>query len=114
MTEKYNMPDERGHFGPYGGIFVAETLIPPVQELNAAYQRYMHDPEFIAEMDADLQHYVGRPSPLYHAERWSNELGGASSTILVLLVFVMVISQSGWWVFRSSSPDFLGVQVIKY
>ena len=77
MTEKYNMPDERGHFGPYGGIFVAETLIPPVQELNAAYQRYMHDPEFIAEMDADLQHYVGRPSPLYHAERWSNELGGA-------------------------------------
>ena len=77
MTEKYNMPDQRGHFGPYGGIFVAETLIPPVQELNAAYQRYMHDPEFIAEMDADLQHYVGRPSPLYHAERWSNELGGA-------------------------------------
>ena len=77
MTETYNMPDERGHFGPYGGIFVAETLIPPVQELNAAYQQYLNDPEFIAELDADLKYYVGRPSPLYHAERWSRELGGA-------------------------------------
>ncbi|WP_333877645.1 tryptophan synthase subunit beta [Methylobacter sp.] len=77
MTEKYNMPDERGHFGPYGGMFVAETLIPPIQELNAAYQQYLSDPEFIAELDADLKYYVGRPSPLYHAERWSRELGGA-------------------------------------
>jgi tryptophan synthase beta chain len=77
MTEIYNMPDERGHFGPYGGIFVAETLIPPIQELNAAYQQYLNDPEFIAELDADLKYYVGRPSPLYHAERWSRELGGA-------------------------------------
>ncbi|MDD1640931.1 MAG: pyridoxal-phosphate dependent enzyme, partial [Methylococcaceae bacterium] len=77
MTEKYNMPDERGHFGPYGGIFVAETLIPPIQELNAAYHQYLNDPEFIAELDADLKYYVGRPSPLYYAERWSRELGGA-------------------------------------
>jgi tryptophan synthase beta chain len=77
MTEKYNMPDERGHFGPYGGIFVAETLIPPIQELNTAYHQYLNDPEFIAELDADLKYYVGRPSPLYHAERWSRELGGA-------------------------------------
>jgi len=77
MTTKYNMPDQRGHFGPYGGMFVAETLIPPIQELNAAYQRYLTDPEFIAELDKDLQYYVGRPSPLYHAERWSRELGGA-------------------------------------
>jgi len=77
MTEKYNMPDERGHFGPYGGMFVAETLMLPIQELNAAYQRYLDDPEFIAELDADLKYYVGRPSPLYHAERWSRELGGA-------------------------------------
>ncbi|MEI6132763.1 MAG: tryptophan synthase subunit beta [Methylococcales bacterium] len=77
MTEKYNMPDERGHFGPYGGIFVAETLMPPIQELNEAYQRYLADPVFIAELDADLKYYVGRPSPLYHAERWSRELGGA-------------------------------------
>ena len=77
MTEAYNMPDEKGHFGPYGGMFVAETLMLPIQELNQAYQRYMVDPEFIAELDADLQHYVGRPSPLYYAERWSKELGGA-------------------------------------
>jgi tryptophan synthase beta chain len=77
MTEKYDMPDVKGHFGPYGGMFVAETLIPPIQELNAAYQQYLQDPEFISELDADLQHYVGRPSPLYYAERWSRELGGA-------------------------------------
>ncbi len=77
MTEKYTMPDARGHFGPYGGMFVAETLIPPIQELNAAYQKYLQDPEFIAELDADLKHYVGRPSPLYYAERWSRELDGA-------------------------------------
>lgn len=77
MTEKYNMPDERGHFGPYGGIFVAETLIPPIKELNEAYAKYLSDPEFVAELDADLKNYVGRPSPLYYAERWSRELGGA-------------------------------------
>ena len=83
MTEKYpqghkyDMPDARGHFGPYGGIFVAETLMPAITELNEAYQRYMDDPEFIAELDADLRDYVGRPSPLYHAQRWSDHLGGA-------------------------------------
>lgn len=77
MTEHYSMPDAKGHFGPYGGIFVAETLIPPIQELNAAYQRYLKDPEFIAELDQDLNYYVGRPSPLYYAKRWSRELGGA-------------------------------------
>ena len=76
MTEKYTMPDANGHFGPYGGMFVAETLIPPIQELNAAYQKYLQDPEFISELDADLKHYVGRPAPLYYAERWSRELGG--------------------------------------
>ncbi|RUM53482.1 MAG: tryptophan synthase subunit beta [Methylococcus sp.] len=74
---KFDFPDQRGHFGPYGGIFVAETLIPPIQELTEAYHRYMTDPGFMAELDADLQHYVGRPSPVYHAERWSRELGGA-------------------------------------
>ncbi|MGJ0515683.1 MAG: tryptophan synthase subunit beta [Methylomicrobium sp.] len=77
MTDKYNMPDARGHFGPYGGTFVAETLIRPIQELNEAYHRYLQDPDFLAELDKDLKHYVGRPSPLYHAERWSRELGGA-------------------------------------
>lgn len=76
-TNSYNMPDERGHFGPYGGLFVAETLIPAVEELDKAYSKYLTDPEFIAELDKDFQHYVGRPSPLYHAERWSKELGGA-------------------------------------
>jgi len=77
MTQKYNMPDARGHFGVYGGIFVAETLMPAIDELNTAYQHYMQDPDFIAELDKDLQYYVGRPSPLYHAERWSQALGGA-------------------------------------
>ncbi|TPQ28606.1 tryptophan synthase subunit beta [Methylomonas koyamae] len=77
MGDKYDMPDARGHFGPYGGIFVAETLMPAITELNAAYQRYIDDPDFIAELDADLRDYVGRPSPLYHAQRWSDHLGGA-------------------------------------
>jgi len=71
------MPDDRGHFGPYGGIFIAETLIPAVEELQTAYDQFMTDPEFMAELDKDFQHYVGRPSPLYHAERWSKVLGGA-------------------------------------
>jgi len=70
-------PDARGHFGRYGGIFVAETLMEPLAELRDAYEKYMVDPEFIAELDADLTHYVGRPSPIYHAERLSRELGGA-------------------------------------
>jgi len=76
-TEPYNLPDERGHFGPYGGVFVAETLMYPIQELRDAYQRYMKDPEFLAELDYDLKHYVGRPSPIYYAERLSSMLGGA-------------------------------------
>ena len=71
------LPDARGHFGPYGGVFVAETLMEPIEELRQAYEKYIQDPAFIAELDADLQHYVGRPSPIYHAERLSRELGGA-------------------------------------
>lgn len=74
---EFNLPDQRGHFGPYGGVFVAETLMAPIQELTEAYHRYLADPEFLAELDLDLKHYVGRPSPVYHAERWSRELGGA-------------------------------------
>ncbi|HSM28235.1 MAG TPA: tryptophan synthase subunit beta [Thioalkalivibrio sp.] len=70
-------PDARGHFGPYGGRFVAETLMGALEELQGAYERFMLDPEFLAEFDADLAHFVGRPSPLYHAERLSRELGGA-------------------------------------
>jgi tryptophan synthase beta chain len=71
------MPDERGHFGPYGGVFVAETLMRALDELKAAYARYRDDPAFRAEFERELKHYVGRPSPVYHAERWSPELGGA-------------------------------------
>ncbi|MCP4127973.1 MAG: tryptophan synthase subunit beta [Gammaproteobacteria bacterium] len=71
------MPDDRGHFGPYGGVFVAETLMEPLAELREAYDKQMQDEQFLAELDADLQNYVGRPSPVYHCERWSRELGGA-------------------------------------
>lgn len=71
------LPDARGHFGPYGGRFVAETLMGPLEELTEAYEKYLKDPEFNAELDYELKHYVGRPSPLYHARRWSEKLGGA-------------------------------------
>ncbi len=71
------VPDEGGHFGPYGGRFVAETLMQPLAELEAAYTRFRNDPDFQAEFDADLAHYVGRPSPVYFAEHWSAKLGGA-------------------------------------
>ncbi|WP_295388110.1 tryptophan synthase subunit beta [uncultured Thiodictyon sp.] len=73
----YRWPDANGHFGPYGGLFVPETLMYPLEELRVAYERYLADPEFQAELDADLQDYVGRPSPIYHAVRWSRDLGGA-------------------------------------
>ena len=73
----YSLPDERGHFGPYGGIFVAETLMQPLLELREAYARYAHDAQFQAEFERDLKTFVGRPSPLYYARRWSEELGGA-------------------------------------
>ncbi|MDH3900279.1 MAG: tryptophan synthase subunit beta, partial [Gammaproteobacteria bacterium] len=72
-----SLPDERGHFGSYGGRFVAETLMLPLDELTEYYNRYIKDPEFLAELDADLADFVGRPSPLYFAGRWSRKLGGA-------------------------------------
>jgi tryptophan synthase beta chain len=72
-----SLPDDRGHFGPYGGLFVAETLMEPLQELADAYRRFLQDTEFRKELDEDLANYVGRPSPLYFAQRWSRELGGA-------------------------------------
>ncbi|MHB1428237.1 MAG: tryptophan synthase subunit beta [Rhodocyclaceae bacterium] len=71
------MPDEHGHFGKYGGIFVAETLIPALTELDEAYASAKNDPAFRAEFEYELAHYVGRPSPIYHARRWSEALGGA-------------------------------------
>ena len=74
---KYHQPDDKGHFGVYGGLFVAETLMGPLTELRLAYEKYMQDKDFLAELDWELHNYVGRPSPLYFAERWSKELGGA-------------------------------------
>lgn len=70
-------PDARGHFGIYGGRFVSETLMAALDDLEKLYMRLKDDPEFRADFDNDLAHYVGRPSPLYHAERWSQKLGGA-------------------------------------
>jgi tryptophan synthase beta chain len=70
-------PDARGHFGPYGGRFVSETLMGALDELQKVYERYLGDPDFQAELDHDLKQFVGRPNPLYHAERLSRELGGA-------------------------------------
>jgi len=72
-----DLPDDKGHFGPYGGVFVAETLIEALDQLKAAYARYREDPEFCAEFEYELKHYVGRPSPVYHARRWSEHFGGA-------------------------------------
>jgi len=73
----YQFPDASGHFGPYGGVFVAETLMPALAELRAAYAECQADPAFVAEFEYELKHYVGRPSPIYHAKRWSEILGGA-------------------------------------
>ncbi|MEL6711241.1 MAG: pyridoxal-phosphate dependent enzyme, partial [Pseudomonadota bacterium] len=72
-----NLPDDLGHFGKYGGIFVAETLMAPIAQLREAYAQAQQDPAFLAELDADLRDYVGRPSPIYYAERLSREVGGA-------------------------------------
>ncbi len=72
-----SLPDERGHFGVFGGRFVAETLMEALEELERTYAEMKGDAAFQAEFDADLAHYVGRPSPLYFARRWSEVLGGA-------------------------------------
>jgi tryptophan synthase beta chain len=76
-VQRYDLPDARGHFGPYGGVFVGETLIEALDQLRAAYERYRQDPDFRAEFEYELKHYVGRPSPIYHARRWSEHFGGA-------------------------------------
>ncbi|MES2770372.1 MAG: tryptophan synthase subunit beta [Pseudomonadota bacterium] len=73
----YDLPDASGHFGVYGGVFVSETLIAALDALKEAYALAQRDAQFMAELDYDLQHYVGRPSPIYHAKRWSEKLGGA-------------------------------------
>jgi tryptophan synthase beta chain len=73
----YQQPDARGHFGIYGGRFISETLTHAVNELTDAYAKYQNDPAFIAEFNDELAHFVGRPSPVYHAARMSREQGGA-------------------------------------
>jgi tryptophan synthase beta chain len=75
--QTYQQPDARGHFGIYGGSFVSETLTHAINELKTAYAKYQHDPEFLAEFKSELAHFVGRPSPVYHAARMSRESGGA-------------------------------------
>lgn len=73
----YQYPDADGHFGPYGGSFVAETLVHALDELRASYKQYSTDPDFLREFHSELKHFVGRPSPVYFARRWSQQLGGA-------------------------------------
>ncbi len=73
----YNLPDDKGHFNQYGGIFVAETLMTAVIELKIAYEKFKDDPDFIKEFEDDLKHYVGRKTPLYHAKNLSDQVGGA-------------------------------------
>jgi len=75
--QMHDLPDARGHFGPYGGIFVAETLTQALEELRAAYESCRNDSAFQAELRHELKHYVGRPTPVYHAKRWSEKVGGA-------------------------------------
>ncbi|MCW8964160.1 MAG: tryptophan synthase subunit beta [Gammaproteobacteria bacterium] len=77
MVDFTQFPDAQGHFGRYGGVFVAETLMQALDELRDAYQEYKQDKAFIDEFDRDLHDYVGRPSPVYHAQRLSEEVGGA-------------------------------------
>ncbi|MET0265690.1 MAG: tryptophan synthase subunit beta [Duganella sp.] len=76
-AQDYDLPNASGHFGPYGGSFVAETLTYALAELNEAYARYSKDQEFLEEFRYELKHFVGRPSPIYHAKRWSQIAGGA-------------------------------------
>ena len=73
----YDLPDEQGHFGPYGGVFVAETLMHALEQLRMQYDQMRKDPAFVAEFEYELKHYVGRPSPVYHAKRLTHHCGGA-------------------------------------
>lgn len=77
VEDYYQYPDERGHFGQFGGLFVAETLMGPLRELREAYEKYYDDPDFLDEFEQDLKHFVGRPSPVYFASRLSEQVGGA-------------------------------------
>jgi len=76
-SSNYHLPDAKGHFGQYGGTFVSETLTHALTELKDAYARFAHDPAFLEEYRNELKYFVGRPSPVYHAKRWSEMMGGA-------------------------------------
>lgn len=77
----YQQPDSRGHFGIYGGSFVSETLTHAINELKTAYEKYQYDPDFVEEFRSELAHFVGRPSPIYHAARMSREQGDRKSVV---------------------------------
>jgi tryptophan synthase beta chain len=77
QVAKYDLPDSKGHFGMYGGSFVSETLTLALGELQQCYAKYQNEPQFLVEFHSELKHYVGRPSPIYHAKRWSEQMGGA-------------------------------------
>ena len=81
-TPDYALPNAAGHFGPYGGSFVAETLTHALAELSEAYAKYAQDAEFLEEYRYELAHFVGRPSPVYHARRWSELAGGAGEVVV--------------------------------
>ncbi len=77
QSAQYHLPDARGHFGQFGGTFVSETLTHALTELKEAYAKYQKNAEFLAEFRNELKYFVGRPSPVYHAKRWSDLMGGA-------------------------------------
>ncbi len=77
IDDYYRYPDNKGHFGRFGGLFVAETLMKSLKELREAYEKYAQDPDFLHEFEQDLKHYVGRPSPVFYANRLSEKIGGA-------------------------------------
>ena len=77
LTSTDTLPDASGHFGLFGGRFVSETLMPALEELDQAWRKYLKDESFLAELDRDLKHFVGRPSPLYLAENLTRQVGGA-------------------------------------
>lgn len=76
-NQQHQHPDAQGHFGPYGGTFVSETLVHALEQLQQAYERLRDEPDFLNEFRTELRHFVGRPSPIYHARRWSDQMGGA-------------------------------------
>lgn len=79
QSAQYHLPDSRGHFGQFGGTFVSETLTHALTELKEAYAKFQHDAEFLEEFRNELKYFVGRPSPVYHAKRWSDLMGGGAN-----------------------------------